>query len=59
MVQFFVNGQRANAFLIAGDVQASTFPATFMAPVIGFRSGGSGAGVAYVDWIRAFQVASF
>jgi hypothetical protein len=58
LVTFYVNGKPIPVFYDFNVVQASTFPSTWMAPVIGFRSGGSGAGVAYVDFVRCAQVAN-
>lgn len=55
-IKFFVNGNLAGAFLINTDIQASTFPSKWMVPVIAHAWGGSGAGVAYVDWIRIAQL---
>lgn len=58
-VQFFLNGQRLPWFLNTADVQAATFPSTFMVPVIGYRSGGTAAGIGYVDWIRVAQLGTY
>ena len=58
-VRFFINGQVLPWFLNSADVQASTFPQTFMAPVIGYRSGGTNDGIGYCDWIRVAQLASY
>lgn len=58
-VQIFVNGQRLGWFLTTADVQASTFPSSFLSPVIAYRSGGTGAGIAYVDWIRVACLSSY
>jgi hypothetical protein len=58
-VRFFLNGQLLPWFLNSADVQAATFPASFMSPVIGYRSGGTGTGIAYVDWVRCAQLASY
>ena len=58
-VQFFLNGQRLPWFLNTADVQAATFPASFLCPVIGYRSGGTGTGIGYVDWVRAAQLGTY
>ncbi len=58
-VRFFLNGQELPWFLNTSDVQASTFPSSFLAPVIGYRSGGTGTGIAYVDWIRCGVLGSY
>jgi hypothetical protein len=57
MIRFFVNGQELGWFLIATDVQASTFPSSFLAPVIAFQTGASASanGIVYVDWIKVGQ----
>lgn len=59
ILKFYVNGQLASAFLIPADVQASTFPSSFLVPTIGYRSGGTGDGLAYVDWVRCAQAGTF
>lgn len=58
-VQVFVNGQRLGWFLTTADVQASTFPSTFLNPVIAYRAGGSTAGKAYVDWVKWASIATY
>lgn len=60
LITVFVNGQAAGEFLAANNVQASTFPATFMGPVLSYTSrSASSAGGLYVDWIQVAQLASF
>lgn len=60
LLKVFVNGQIAPAFLTSTNVQAATFPANKMAPVIGYMSrSGTSAGGLYVDWIRVCQLGSF
>lgn len=54
-ITFYVNGQRASAFLVPADIQASTFPSKFMCPMIAQASVAAGA-IAYVDWIRVAQI---
>ncbi len=58
LIQFYVNGKVLPIFYDFNILQAATFPTSFMAPVIGFRTGASGAGVAYVDFIRVAQDAN-
>lgn len=58
-VQVFVNGQRLGWFLTTADVQASTFPSTFLNPVIAYRSGGTGTGKAYIDWVKWASIATY
>ncbi len=58
-VRFFLNGQLLPYFLNTSDVQASTFPQTFMCPVIAYRSGGTNTGIGYVDWVRAAQLGTY
>ena len=41
-VQVFVNGQRLGWFLTTSDVQAATFPSSYLVPTIGYRSGRHG-----------------
>ncbi len=60
LVEVFVNGQLAAAFLTSTNVQAATFPATWLGPVIAWRSAAATtAGDAYIDWFRVAQLASF
>ena len=56
-VQFFMNGILLPWFLTTKDVMATTFPLTWLAPTIGYRSGGTGDGIGYVDWVRCCQLA--
>ena len=58
-VRFFLNGQLLPWFLNTADVQAATFPLTYMVPVIGYRSGGTGTGIAYCDWIKVAQLGTY
>ena len=58
-VKFYLNGQLLPWFLNSADVQASTFPASFMCPVIAYRSGGTSAAIGYVDWIRAAMLSTY
>lgn len=58
-VRFFLNGQLLPWFLNTADVQAATFPSSFMVPTIGYRSGGTGDGIGYCDWVRVAQLATF
>lgn len=55
-IQFFVNGQAFASFLVPTDIQNSKFPSTWMSPVFGHIWGSSGAGTAYVDFIRVAQI---
>jgi hypothetical protein len=57
-IQFFVNGVPLPWFLTTSDIQASTFSSSWMVPVIGYRSGGTGTGIAYCDWVRCAQKAA-
>lgn len=60
VVTFYVNGQQAAAFLTNTNVQAATFPSTWMGPQIGYRSASATAPLDfYVDWIRCAQLSSF
>ena len=58
LIQFYVNGKVLPIFYDSNIVQASTFASKYMAPVIGFRTGGSGGGVAYVDFVRVASLAN-
>jgi hypothetical protein len=58
-VQIFVNGQRLGWFLTTSDVQAATFPSTYLVPTIGYRSGGTGTGKAYIDWIKYASIGTY
>ena len=58
-VRYFLNGQLLPWFLTTNDVVSTKFPNTFLVPTIGYRSGGTAAGVGYVDWMRVAQFASF
>jgi hypothetical protein len=55
-IQFFVNGQVANAFLTKADqIQTTTFPSGWMAPTISIRSGSATQlnSTLIIDWVRA------
>lgn len=54
LIQVFVNGQPAAAFLDSTNLQAATFPTGYMAPVIAFGTLANSA-AAYIDWIRVAQ----
>jgi len=59
MLQVFVNGQAAPAFLTATNIQAATFPSNWMAPAISYKTRSATApGDFYVDWIRVAQLAN-
>lgn len=58
LVDFYVNGKRIPVFYDSAILQAATFPTSFMSPVIGYRSGGTGAMIAYVDFVRVAQLAN-
>jgi hypothetical protein len=58
-VQIFVNGQRLGWFLTTTDVQAATFPSSYLVPTIGYRSGGTAAGKAYIDWVKYAQIGTY
>lgn len=52
LVRFFVNGQETPAFLTSTNVQAATFPASFMSPTIAYKSRSTNSNNFNVDWIR-------
>ncbi len=58
LLEIFVNGKKIAPFYDSGIIQASTFPSSFLSPTIAYRSGGTGAMIAYVDWVRCYQVAN-
>lgn len=60
MIKVFVNGIAAPAVLTAAaNIQAATFPATWMAPAISYTSRHATLALGfYVDWIRVAQLAN-
>ncbi len=59
MIQFFVNGVAAPAFMDSTMIQNALFPSTNLAPAIAYESrSGTAAGGFYVDWIRCIAAAN-
>lgn len=59
LIKIYVNGQPAPAFLTTDNLVTTTFPATWLAPVMSYTSrAASGSGGLYVDWIRVAQLAN-
>lgn len=59
MIQVFVNGQPAPAFLTSTNVQGTTFPTGFMGPVMAFKQQSTTASISSsFDWIRVAQGAN-
>lgn len=61
LIEFFVNGQLAPAFLTRGaNAQLTTFPVNCVwSPVINYMNIAGGSAPIYLDWIRVAQLASF
>ncbi len=59
MLQIFVNGMPAPAFIDSSMIQTSRFPSKRMAPALSFQSNSASAVGVSPDWIRVAQLASF
>jgi hypothetical protein len=59
LIQFFVNGQLAPAFLTSTNLQATAFPVNCCwSPVIEYFNVAGATAPIYVDWIRIAQLAT-
>ncbi len=58
LIRIFVNGIQLAAFLTSTNVQASTFPGGWMAPVIAMQNVSTSVKT-YIDWIRVAQMPSY
>ena len=56
LIQVFVNGQAAPAFLTNTALTSSNFPQGYMGPAIAIMNSSTGTGLTtYVDWVRLAQ----
>ena len=56
MIQIFVNGQPAAAFLTAANVSSSNFPQGVMGPALAIMNSSTATNCSmYVDWVRVAQ----